>query len=60
VIIKKEAEKKYWPRLLKAEGKPRWLGADWSKWTDEDEENEKSNFGTLNKTFNLSISSSHF
>jgi prostaglandin-E synthase len=44
IIVKKEAEKKYWPRLLKAEGKPRWLAADWSKWTDEDEENEKPNF----------------
>jgi hypothetical protein len=47
MIVKKEAEKKYWPRLLKAEGKPRWLAADWSRWTDEDEENEKPDFGNI-------------
>ena len=35
----KKAEGKWWPRLLKKEGKPPvFLKVDWDKWQDEDDE----------------------
>ncbi|KAL5210726.1 hypothetical protein ABZP36_006349 [Zizania latifolia] len=35
----KKAENKWWPRLLKKEGKsPVFLKVDWDKWQDEDDE----------------------
>ncbi|KQK21485.1 uncharacterized protein OsI_027940 [Brachypodium distachyon] len=35
----KKAESKWWPRLLKNEGKPPvFLKVDWDKWQDEDDE----------------------
>jgi len=35
----KKAESKWWPRLLKKEGKPPvFLKVDWDKWQDEDDE----------------------
>jgi len=35
----KKAESKWWPRLLKKEGKaPVFLKVDWDKWQDEDDE----------------------
>ncbi|GAB4836176.1 hypothetical protein Ancab_001089 [Ancistrocladus abbreviatus] len=38
----KKAEKKWWSRLLKQEGKaPAFVKVDWDKWVDEDEEMEK-------------------
>ncbi|KAG1338275.1 putative co-chaperone protein p23-1 [Cocos nucifera] len=41
-VIKK-AEKKWWSRLLKGEGKPpAFLKVDWDKWIDEEDENEKA------------------
>ncbi|XP_029120510.1 co-chaperone protein p23-1 isoform X2 [Elaeis guineensis] len=41
-VIKK-AEKKWWSRLLKEEGKPpAFLKVDWDKWIDEEDENEKA------------------
>ncbi|KAH7683568.1 HSP20-like chaperones domain-containing protein [Dioscorea alata] len=37
----KKAEKKWWSRLLKQEGKPPvFLKVDWDKWVDEDDEKE--------------------
>ncbi|KAG1334502.1 co-chaperone protein p23-1 [Cocos nucifera] len=37
----KKAEKKWWSRLLKKEGRPPvFLKVDWDKWIDEDDENE--------------------
>ena len=43
----------YWPRLLKAPGKQQWLNVDWSRYIDEDEEDEanndfKGNFNPMN------------
>ena len=36
-------EKGYWNKLLPdSMGKPVWLGVDWSRWVDEDEEDESS------------------
>jgi prostaglandin-E synthase len=35
----KKTESKWWPRLLKKEGKPPvFLKVDWDKWQDEDDE----------------------
>ncbi|XP_021714694.1 uncharacterized protein At3g03773-like isoform X2 [Chenopodium quinoa] len=49
VYVIQKAEKKWWSRLLKEEGKPPvFLKVDWDKWVDEDEENEKSfDFGDM-------------
>lgn len=42
VYVIQKAEKKWWSRLIKREGKPpAFLKVDWDKWVDEDEENEK-------------------
>lgn len=39
-VIEK-AEKKWWKRLVKGEGKaPPFVKADWNKWVDEDEEHD--------------------
>lgn len=39
VLAKKETG--WWPRLLKAGGKPpKFVKVDWTMWVDEDEENE--------------------
>eukprot|EP00158_Paraphelidium_tribonemae_P000625 Partr_v1_DN23007_c0_g1_i1_m27176 putative Prostaglandin E synthase 3 len=40
-VIKKDVVESYWPRLLKEEGKQRWLKTDFAKWRDEDEESEE-------------------
>ena len=38
-----KAEKKWWARLLKNEGKPPiFLKVDWDKWIDEEDENGRS------------------
>ncbi|GLT76396.1 hypothetical protein SLA2020_480590 [Shorea laevis] len=43
VYVVKKAEKKWWDRLLKQEGKPPvFLKVDWDKWVDEGDENERS------------------
>ncbi|XP_020101111.1 uncharacterized protein OsI_027940-like isoform X2 [Ananas comosus] len=43
VCVAKKAEKKWWSRLLKQEGKPlAFVKVDWDKWIDEDEEDEKA------------------
>uniref|UniRef100_A0A803NA65 Co-chaperone protein p23 n=1 Tax=Chenopodium quinoa TaxID=63459 RepID=A0A803NA65_CHEQI len=49
VYVIQKAEKKWWSRLLKEEGKPPvFLKVDWDKWVDEDEENEKNfDFGDM-------------
>lgn len=49
VYVIQKAEKKWWSRLIKQEGKPpAFLKVDWDKWVDEDEENEKSfDFGDM-------------
>lgn len=42
VYVIQKAEKKWWSRLIKQEGKPpAFLKVDWDRWVDEDEENEK-------------------
>ncbi|XP_019052642.1 PREDICTED: uncharacterized protein OsI_027940-like isoform X2 [Nelumbo nucifera] len=43
VYVIEKAEKKWWGRLLKQEGKPPvFLKVDWDKWVDEEDENEKA------------------
>lgn len=40
-VIKK-AEKKWWSRILKQEGKPpAFLKVDWDRWADEEDEDGK-------------------
>lgn len=40
-LVLEKAEKGWWSRLLKAEGKaPKFIKVDWNKWVDEDEEDE--------------------
>ncbi|KAK4285260.1 hypothetical protein QN277_001986 [Acacia crassicarpa] len=42
VYVIKKAEKKWWDRLIKQEGKPPvFVKVDWDKWVDEEEENER-------------------
>jgi prostaglandin-E synthase len=41
VIQKKEQDEAYWPRLLKASGKPHFLKTDFARWKDEDDEEEE-------------------
>lgn len=42
VYVIAKAEKKWWARLIKNEGKPPvFLKVDWDKWVDEEDENEK-------------------
>ncbi|KAI9095546.1 HSP20-like chaperone [Phlyctochytrium arcticum] len=40
VIAKKEKGQEYWPRLMKEKTKTHWLKTDFSKWKDEDEDDE--------------------
>ncbi|KAJ7982440.1 HSP20-like chaperones superfamily protein [Quillaja saponaria] len=41
VYVIKKVERKWWPRLIKQEGKPPvFLKVDWDKWVDEEDENE--------------------
>ena len=48
VLAKKEKNQEYWPRLLKDAKKPNFLKTDFSKWKDEDEdEEEKAGFDGL-------------
>ncbi|XP_024521834.1 uncharacterized protein At3g03773 isoform X4 [Selaginella moellendorffii] len=53
VVIEK-AEKMWWPRLIKSEGRaPPYLKVDWNKWVDEDEENEVGGGGGGAEDFEL-------
>lgn len=47
-IMKKDQEAEYWPRLTsdKAAEKKQPISVDWSRYTDEDEEDESSGFDT--------------
>ena len=44
-IVKKNPEQEYWPRLTKDKIKNSHIQIDWSKWVDEDEENEAKPMG---------------
>ena len=49
VLVLEKAEKIWWPRLVKAEGKaPQFVKVDWNKWVDEDEEDEAPAMGMGN------------
>ena len=45
VIEKKDENAPFWPRLLKTSQKNQYLQVDWSKWVDEDEEEEDGQKG---------------
>ena len=44
-IVKQDQEASYWPRLTKDKIKNTHIQADWSKWVDEDEEDEAKPLG---------------
>jgi prostaglandin-E synthase len=43
--VKKDAEKEYWPRLTHEKVKNTHIQSDWSKWVDEDDEEEEGQKG---------------
>lgn len=48
LLIAKKEEGPHWPRLLKEKGKvPQYIKTDWSKWVDEDEEDEADGNGDM-------------
>ena len=44
-IVKKNTEAEHWPRLTKDKIKNQHIQIDWSKWVDEDEEDEAKPMG---------------
>ena len=40
-ITKKNQDKEYWPRLTQDKTKNQHIQIDWSKWVDEDDEEEE-------------------
>ena len=44
-IVKQDQDASYWPRLTKDKIKNAHIQADWSKWVDEDEEDEAKPLG---------------
>jgi hypothetical protein len=45
VLEKHDANAPFWPRLLKNKDKNQYISVDWSKWVDEDEEEEDGQKG---------------
>ena len=45
VLEKKNTDAAFWPRLIKSTAKSQYIQVDWSKWVDEDEEEEDPNKG---------------
>ena len=45
VLEKKNVKAAFWPRLIKPTAKNQYIQVDWSKWVDEDEEEEDPNKG---------------
>ena len=45
VLSKKDQNGEFWPRLTKDKVKNQYITVDWSKWVDEDEEEEDPNKG---------------
>lgn len=45
VVEKKDPNGAFWPRLLKTTNKNQYIQVDWSKWVEEDEEEEEPNKG---------------
>lgn len=40
ILRKKAARAEYWPRLTKEKVRNQWIKTDFSKWVDEDEQDE--------------------
>ncbi|KAL0246919.1 hypothetical protein GEMRC1_008125 [Eukaryota sp. GEM-RC1] len=40
ILIKKDQDSEFWPRLTKEKVKHNWIGIDWRLYVDEDEEEE--------------------
>jgi hypothetical protein len=45
VLTKKDPNAPFWHRLIKSAQKNQYIQVDWSKWVDEDEEEEDPNKG---------------
>jgi len=45
VLQKKNADAPFWARLIKSKEKSQYIQVDWSKWVDEDEEEEDPSKG---------------
>lgn len=45
VLIKKNTDAPFWPRIIKNKEKNQFITIDWSKWVEEDEEQEESGKG---------------
>ena len=45
IMKKDKEEEEHWPRIQKEKGKVNWLQPDWSRYVDEDEEDEKPDTG---------------
>ena len=64
VLEKKDQDTAFWPRLTKEKVKNQYIQIDWSKWVDEDEEEEEGDKGLggfdpsmmQSKTNNMQIS----
>lgn len=57
-VAKKADDTEYWPRLLKSKDKVANVKVDWSRWVDEDEEDEKKadfDLGDLQKYSNFDL-----
>lgn len=45
VLVKKDQNKGFWPRLTKQGKKTQYIQIDWDKWVDQDEEQESGSKG---------------
>jgi len=52
-LRKKDVEQEYWPRLTKEKGKNAYIKTDFSKWVDEDEQEETSPAADLDNDMNF-------
>lgn len=56
VLVKKEKDQEYWPRMIKSSKKPFYLKTDFAKWKDEDEEEEEEGPAVDMPTQNFDLS----
>lgn len=59
ILLKKDKDITYWPRLSKQEGKLPFVETDFNRWVDEDEQNNNIS-NELVRQFIVSVSCSRF
>ena len=52
-LRKKDVEQEYWPRLTKEKSKNAYIKTDFSKWVDEDEQEETSPAAAMDDEMNF-------